>query len=279
MYHQKVYEDFVPYMYELLSGNMQFMDHWHIEIEFCYCLTGFADYRLSGVIYHLEPGDLLIINSCEAHEVIGTDSSYQGIVMKLGHEFLGKEFDVLAVGAASERLLHLRDPVPEEYRKIQEYLVVLAQNYACREDCRWLIHSALFGFMHEITQKLSFRQTVVPSELENKRKQVYSILDSISFIHQHFAEKITLADIADIQKYHVSSFCRLFHNIMGVTPYNYLIQYRIKHAQNLLEMTDIPISQVGEQCGIPTPKTFSRIFRQHTGKTPIQYRQEKHKQT
>ena len=130
----------------------------------------------------------------------------------------------------------------------------------------------MYRLSHEITQSLGFEKTIVPSELENKRKQVYSVLDAVSYINLHYNEKITLDDIAAVQKYEISSFCRLFRTIMGVTPHSFLLQYRVKNAQKLLENTGLPINQIGEQCGMTDAKSFSRIFKHYTGMTPSQYR-------
>lgn len=273
MFHQKGYEDCVPYLYTVHGGMFNYPPHWHIEIEFCYCYQGSISHTVSDVPYQMKAGDLLIVNSCETHEYQGITEDALGLAIKLGHEFLGEEFYNLAVGIASERVLHLWDtPLPEQYRNIREQLDLLVQTYATQQQFRWLVYSAMYRLSHEIAQNLGFDKATVPLELENKRKQVYSVLDAVSYINLHYSEKITLDDIAAVQKYEISSFCRLFRTIMGVTPHSFLLQYRVKNAQKLLENTDLPIRQIGEQCGMTDAKSFSRIFKQYTGITPSQYR-------
>jgi len=273
MFHQKGYEDCVPYLYTVHPGDFSYPSHWHIEIEFCYCFQGSISCMVSDIRYLLQEGDLLIINSCEGHEYKGISKDAMGLSLKMGHEFLGDEFYMLASGVASERVLHLQDTVlPMKYRCIREQLDILAEYHPKRDRNRWLVYSAMYRFIHEIRQLLEFEKNTVPLGLENKRKQVYSILDAVSYISQHYTEKITLEDIAAVQKYEISSFCRLFRTVMGVTPHSYLLQYRVKNAQKLLETTDLPINRIGEECGIPDAKSFSRIFKQYTEKTPSQYR-------
>ena len=63
------------------------------------------------------------------------------------------------------------------------------------------------------------------------------------------------------------------HECADMTPADFINQYRIRHAAQLLATTDDPIGLIIEQSGITNRATFSRLFREHYSMTPSEYRQ------
>ncbi len=177
MFHQKGYEDCVPYLYTVHPGKFAYPSHWHIEIEFCYCFQGSILCTVSDIRYPLQAGDLLIINSCEGHEYQGISEDARGLSLKLGHEFLGDEFYTLASGVSSERILHLQDPVlPMKYHCIREQLDILTEYHPKRNRNRWLVYSAIYRFMHEVRHLLAFEKNAVPRDWKTKENRYTAFL-------------------------------------------------------------------------------------------------------
>lgn len=67
----------------------------------------------------------------------------------------------------------------------------------------------------------------------------------------------------------------LFRKETGKTLTDYVNQKRVEHAVYLLASTDLPISAVGQRCGISDDNYFTKIFKKYTSITPKQYRQQK----
>lgn len=67
-----------------------------------------------------------------------------------------------------------------------------------------------------------------------------------------------------------------FKALTGMTPNNFILNYRLKHAATLLQQyPDIPIAEVSDRCGFSSPVYFSRCFKNQYGCTPQNYRKEK----
>jgi AraC-like DNA-binding protein len=79
----------------------------------------------------------------------------------------------------------------------------------------------------------------------------------------------TLADIAGLSMYH---FARAFKQSEGVTPHDYLVQCRVRHAQDLLASTDLPLSEIAVAAGFADQSHCARRFREHVGLSPSSYR-------
>ena len=94
-----------------------------------------------------------------------------------------------------------------------------------------------------------------------------------TYIAEHYAEKLTLTDIANrfyISPYYLS---RLFKKSINLSLIEYINGVRIKAAQNLIERTNDSISDVAEKTGFMTTAHFRRVFKDATGLSPQQYRQ------
>lgn len=71
-------------------------------------------------------------------------------------------------------------------------------------------------------------------------------------------------------------FCIFFRNMTGKTPFEYLNNYRVEQAGELLLSTDMMVAKIAGNCGFNDASYFSKIFRRHKGETPHNYR-KKHK--
>ena len=95
---------------------------------------------------------------------------------------------------------------------------------------------------------------------------------ALLFIESHYGENIGLKDIIAASKTNHTSLGELFNNEIRQTPMEYLWSYRIKIAKKQLAFTDVPFKDVSIRCGFKTIYHFARMFKERTGKTPIEFR-------
>jgi AraC-like DNA-binding protein len=112
---------------------------------------------------------------------------------------------------------------------------------------------------------MSFAKEREPEEEER-------IMKVKKFIHEHFTEEITLAQVADVAGMSASSFSRYFHLATGRTLRDYLIDSRLGKASRLLMSTDLNISEICYSCGFNNLSNFNRIFKSRRGSTPREFR-------
>lgn len=104
------------------------------------------------------------------------------------------------------------------------------------------------------------------------------IVNAKLYIDTHFAESIELDHIADEANFSKFHFIRLFKDIYGDTPHQYLIQVRIEQAKQLL-CKNVPIGEVCFSVGFNSVSSFTGLFKKCTGIIPsafqMQQRQRK----
>lgn len=93
----------------------------------------------------------------------------------------------------------------------------------------------------------------------------------IAYTETHYPERITLEELSSHLGLSRSYFCRSFKSRTGIPYWDYLTAVRIEHARRLLE-AGAYTAEAGEACGFYEPSYFIRIFKNHIGKTPGEYR-------
>ncbi len=115
--------------------------------------------------------------------------------------------------------------------------------------------------------KLEYVQTEV---LKSQRMK-----EMLSWIHQHYAEKIMLEDIARAGQLSRSECCRYFKRFLKCTPLNYVMDYRIQRSLYLLQQGDSTITEVAYQVGFNSTSYFIKEFRNSMNMTPLAYKKNK----
>ena len=118
---------------------------------------------------------------------------------------------------------------------------------------------------------ISFKIPDYQSTLDSQR-----LIRIKEYINGHLDRDITLdamAKIACMSTYH---FARIFKNTLGLPPYKYIMQQRIKKAEQLLSSTDTPINLIAIEVGYSS-SNFFQAFKKVTGYTPSAYRKSTRK--
>ncbi len=95
-----------------------------------------------------------------------------------------------------------------------------------------------------------------------------------TYFTEHYREPINVRAYAAERHFTVGWFIREFRHYVGVTPLQYVIDLRVARARELLTHSDCSVAQVATLVGYDNALYFSRLFRGHTGMSPLQYRKQ-----
>lgn len=98
------------------------------------------------------------------------------------------------------------------------------------------------------------------------------VKEAVAYVDAHFAERLTLKTLAGISGTSVTSFRRVFRDIMEMTPGAYVSTIRVNHARKLLVTTRMKILDIALECGFYDQSHFVRTFKRLRRQTPAQYR-------
>lgn len=97
---------------------------------------------------------------------------------------------------------------------------------------------------------------------------------AIRELHEHPAKPWTVADLAKIAALSRSTFFERFSRVMGISPMEYLLAWRMSLAKDLLRRKAASIGEVAERVGYASASTFSTAFSRYVGLAPTQYAAE-----
>lgn len=274
-----------PYMASLCDlhdypDNM-FPWHWHNEVEFFYMRKGSLKYTLPSGSYTFQQGEGGFINANILHT---TCCDHNQPCIQEEHIFLPQ-----FIGGQTESIFMQKyiNPVITnsdfEFFKFQignkdheKVIGLLNEAYECYEKKELYYEFFIREIMTQVWRSfLSFigeMKTSRKVKVKNDR-----IKTMMKFIATHYNEELTLKQIADSSYISVRECCRCFQDNLGLTPFSYLIDYRLHKACDLLSHTTLPITIISSACGFNTSSYFSKVFREKFGCTPKVYRNQNEK--
>jgi AraC family transcriptional regulator len=94
----------------------------------------------------------------------------------------------------------------------------------------------------------------------------------LELMRARLSEDISLNELAAEARLSVYHFARMFRKSVGVPPRVYLTRLRIERACELLEMTDLPVTQIAQEVGYSSNQVLARVFVKHRNMSPIESR-------
>lgn len=128
-------------------------------------------------------------------------------------------------------------------------------------------------FMHLDLMRLSgliCRSYFKPSVFSDKG--VTKLVNVLRFIEHRYKEKIQMDELSAIAGMSPSSLLRVFHDEVGETPINYLLNLRLEKAAKMLRETQASISQISYAVGFNDSNYFSKMFRRKHSCSPREYK-------
>lgn len=94
----------------------------------------------------------------------------------------------------------------------------------------------------------------------------------MEYIEQNYAQNLTLEQLAAIICVTPGHLCKLFRSRLGLSPIQYINQYRIARAKVFMSCTEMSITEIAERVGFSTIHYFCRLFKEKVKMSPTQYR-------
>jgi two-component system response regulator YesN len=130
------------------------------------------------------------------------------------------------------------------------------------------IKTLLDELNRKMEASLSTDETMSQEEIQGISKKI------IRYIEDNYHKKISLNDIGNIVYMHSTHVSKVFKKETGINISDYIVNYRIKMAKELLCDPKYKVYDVAYKVGFKGPKYFVRVFKAKTGMTPSQFRKK-----
>lgn len=252
--YEKIPESSFPIrIFDYKDSTYAFALHWHEHTEIHFIFEGEGKLRCGDEMICLQSGDCVIVNGNELHQGLQGHCSYGCLI--LSPSFFDGSHTVFQRVTRDRKLADYFGNIFESYRR---------QAPGCRHEIK--------GYTNLLVAYLTLhyaKETLSENLYHHRMQKLDRINSAVQYIHENFTEKITTAQLAGIVHLSEGHFCNLFKEAIGISAMAYVNELRIKKAYDLIQLTDMTITEVAMCSGFSDANYFTRMFKKATGKTPF----------
>lgn len=251
--------------------------HWHEEVQLLLVTEGEVLLRAEDREYRLRAGEGCFVNSRVQHEALPTereDGVYicvnflPSVIYGAADSALRRDYVDPVLYCGGLRSLPLRDePWHREVCALMGRLGEVEEAGAYGYELEMTILLRQIWHLLAVNNREAIEQGSSVSFSDRQRMRALQ-----TFVHKHYREHISLADIAGAGHISRGECCRVFRRVLGQTPVQYLTAFRLEQSLKLLNSTELSIQEIAAQVGFGTGSYFTERFREALGCTPSDYR-------
>lgn len=248
------------------SEGMDFLPHFHGQLELLYVEDGEVEVTISGCTRTVTGGELAVAfpNSVHSYRTPKEQQSVHCMMniinLPLAGDYINTflKFHPKVPFIAKERL---HKDVPYAMRTLLEECAVARPGAVSSSICK--------AYTQILISRLLPELDFIPNTDANFFNITYQI---IQFMNENFTQPISLEDLSKslgVSKYHLS---RVFSDKINVSFNDYLNGLRAGFARNLLAGTGRSVTEIAYDCGFQSVRTFNRAFQKIYAESPRKYR-------
>jgi len=245
--------------------------HYHDIHEILLMLGGKRHLFYGNTSYTLERGSLVVINPLDIHYTISSESDYYERYL------LHFRLEKLSIILDDTELNHLKEMLkPCVLRLTEEQITTLVEYLEHTKSivrnndvfAKKMLYSSIFLVLMYILSCTNDVQT-----MENSISP--TITNALIHINTHFYRHITLDELSETARLSKFHFSRTFKEVMGLTVMEYLNNYRLSKAHNLLVNTSMTIEDIATETGFASAQNLRNAFCKTYGMSPSKFRKSR----
>ena len=256
-----------------VKRSFQIPVHWHDEFEIIYVKSGFLTVSISGENYIGKPGDAFVVSPGNLHFMGSQTGNVDYFTFLFPLKYISFRTDDILDDKLLEPLNsghlmispEIEDTVKEQCEQLVEIYGVKKEESQSKITAQIKTKIILLQFILELWKK----GFIVENDTGGKNTVEKEM---VSYIQQNFTGKILLKEFGE--QFHLSEkyISRYFKEHFHITISQYVTYLRLEHAKQLLQDTDIPVTEVAMQSGYQNVSYFIRSFKKTYGMSPLKYR-------
>jgi xylan 1,4-beta-xylosidase len=244
--------------------------HWHQSLEFLLVLDGQVHIVTEGKHYHLEPDDVILINSNAVHELMSDDCVLIAVQIKLS------KFDIPPEDAKNF-YFHCNSAMKSNKSQFSRLKAIIAQlmKVGGNSDYANLFSqkSLAYAFLSELIAHFSADKTAGSAAQKREHiKNIERMSRILTYISDNSTRLFSLVELAEAEHLSVPYLSKFFEKNMGVGFLTYYTDVRLSNAVDALLKSELSIEEIAYSNGFTDSRAFVRAFKKKYGVLPSLYR-------
>lgn len=256
---------------------------FHIQefYEICVISRGEGHHAIENTVVKAKKGDVFIIPPGRRHAILGGEG-FDVHYIHLHPDFIASHSSRMKELPAYLTLFEI-EPLMRASGSTYRHLYLEGKVF---DDVIALMNSLVGMWQYDAASKLILESyvmvvlTIFCREYEKMQMQVGKnantdkyFMNSISHIIDHYNEKITINELAELAGLSRTTYIKRFREVTGKSPKQFITDRRISVAKKLLLKSDKSISKISEETGFYDAAHFIKIFYAATGIPPSKYKE------
>lgn len=247
--------------------------HWHTEIEFIKILYGKFPIVVNDRLIYLEKNDIIFISPEMLHGGTPKDCTYECIV--LNPNMFMKNSNI-----CNKYLKYILDKdivVNFDICQNTEIKNYLNKIFYCMKYKKVGYEFLVQGYLYIVFGLIIENDLYTKNDkiLRKNKERITQLKIVLEYIEKEYDKQISLEDLANKMNLNPKYFTKIFNQMTGKTPIQYLNSYRIEMACELLLTTHLSITDIALNCGFNDLSYFIKTFRKEKNISPKKFRTEK----
>lgn len=265
------------------DNKLLFSDHAHdISISYTstytlkYVIKGVKHYHYNNQYYKILENQYVVLNN-DCNITTEAEKGTKGLSFFLSAELIN---EILSYHTNALSAIDFFETIHKNPKC--EVLYLLGRIAHLHEKEPLVLKQQLEPLFIKISELVVLKQTRLNSSFlklniakQCTKKELYKyVTRAEEYILDNLEEKLSLASISKEVGVSMYYLHRVFSEIYGSSPLNYLTKARLAKAKNKLQNPKVPIHQIAIECGFDNTHYFSNVFKKHLGVSPLGYRRK-----
>lgn len=247
--------------------------HCHEDfIELSFIISGSVDYLIDMENYTLKKGQVLISNPGLYHkELFNENTSCRELHIGITNVNIFNSSKKNYIDIGDKNILTLTN-YKDEILKVCNEILDEQRNYNQTSPfmLKSLVMKLLILLHREINEELP---NLNSQEFSFKSREKKSLVETITkYLTDNYIEDISLYTLSKNMYLSPVYISKIFKEVMGDSPINYLIRIRLSKAKELLQKSNLSIKEISEAVGYNDPYYFSKLYKKYYGISPSKQR-------
>ncbi|GAB3168444.1 helix-turn-helix domain-containing protein [Telluribacter humicola] len=252
--------------------NDQFYWHFHPEYEIVYVEGASGTRHIGSHISRYEGSDLVFMGPNIPHLNFdyGVRTDCEQVIVQMKDSFLGKDFLAAPELAAVHRLFEQARHGLSFHGTTKQQAGERLKRLVTLPPFEQLIELLRVFQLLATTEEVTLLNTQ-PVEYNYNLKEQQRMKQLYAFIEENFKRKIEISEVAGLTNLSEAAFCRYFKKLTRMTFTEFLNQYRIHQAKQLL-LLDHNVTEACYESGFESLSYFNKTFKKIAGENPLQFK-------
>lgn len=256
------------------TGNYYLPHHYEHVYQLLLVTEGKILYHIGGQDYDVHPGDLVVLNTLDDHDLEVLEYPYERYILQIDPSWFQMEIHDVTITSLFVRRTsafhHILHPDGDKWKYLLGITDEMMEETSGKKlywtdyisaDLKRMFICILRGY-----------PDITSTGTDAATEMGFKILH---YLDRHYLDNISVDLVAShffLNKYYAS---HVFKDATGYSIMDYVISLKMNHAKRLLTETEESVSEIAQTCGYTDFTHFTKQFKKHAGTTPTKFRKEK----